>query len=315
MYGVETLTEADLHRAHTITDLFIRENGGDITSPAANKAALTALKMCEPRLRELRGAGHLPEAACREALHHLATVKRGLKWAGRSGILAQARRCSCGVFQGPASAPPPSAPSPDRKLRVMIRNVATWAAETNPQGADRLIQDTLAQSSPFPTQMIYFAAGMLADTLDDGNSWTGERQPEMTADIDLALAVRTFDTLVAAVRNSDHETAANVLDALRHPDPARHRRRHQILLQRILTALGDFLLDRARTVARRFRQEGGGELADPTVRRAAQGAVYAFDKFIFANMCTTERLDDSAYSRFATQLVKAHDDFDLAARY
>jgi hypothetical protein len=315
MHGAATLTEADLHWAHTITHFFVRENGGDITDPAAHHAALAALTMCEPRLLYLGSAGLLPDAACREALHHLATIKRSLDWAGRPGVLAQARRCSCGVFRRLAPVPPPSPSWPDRELQVTIRNVATWAAETDPQAADELIQATLAQPGAFPTRMICFAAGMLADTLDDGNTWTGEWHPEVTTDVDLDLAVRTFATLVAAARHSDRETAVDVLNALRHPDPARHHRRHQILLQRILTALGDFLVDRARAVARRFRQDGGGDLADPTVRQAAQGAVHTFDKFIFAHMRTTARLDGHTYLQFVTQIIKAHDEFELAARY
>jgi hypothetical protein len=308
-------TAADLHWAHTLAYLFTLEGGGDLTNPAVHDAAQAALTLCENRMTALQGAGGLRPATHAEILHHLTTVRGAFSWASRPGVLAQAQRCTCGAFQGPVSAEP-KPPTPDRELQDAIRDAATWTAGANPQAAAEWIQGTVNRPGNAPDQMIYFAAGMLANTLDDGNPWTAGPHPE-TADDDLDLAVRTSDALVLAARDREggKNTAADALNALRHADPDRHRRRRHIALHRILTSLGAFLLDRAHTVARVFHHNGGGDLADPAVQEAAQGAAYAFDKFVFANMRVTERLDEKTYLRFVTQVIGATEDFALASRY
>jgi hypothetical protein len=318
MHGGEAPAAADLHWAHTLAYLFVQERGGDLTNPVVHRAAQAALNTCAGRMTGLHDAGRLDPATHTAVLEHMTTVRGGFAWASRPGILKRAKRCTCGAFQGSPPPQPPSQSSPDQELQDTIRDVATWAARTNPQAAEEWIRDTLAQPGNFPDQMLYFAAGMLANTRVDGNTRATEPQPE-TGDADLDLAVRTFDTLVAAAgdpdRGSGQSAAADALNALRHADPARHDRRRQIVLQRTLTSLGDFLLDRAQTVARLFLEDGGGHLADPIVRQAAKGAADTFDKFIFANMRTTGRLDENTYLLFVTQIIGANGDFELASRY
>lgn len=332
--GYAEPTAQDLHWAHTMAWLFAGENGGDLTSPQVPPATRIALEMCEERIAQsaattisetiddqtfvLPGDGRLRAVhggAVLWALDLLATVKNGLAWAARPGILRQAHTCSCGVFQG---SPPPSEPgesSESQRLRYAIWDAAAWAAGQNPRAAQEWVQHALTQPSPGPAQTIYDAASLLADTLDQGNTWTREDPSE--ADADVAMAQRTLYTLMDATRDREAglKTAADALNALWHDDPARHYERRRILLHGTLLLLGGFLLDRARDVAFRFDEHGGGDLTDPAVRRAARGALFTFDKHLFANMRGTERVDESTYLLFVTEIIQVDNGFEWASRY
>jgi hypothetical protein len=317
----DTPTPQDLHWAHTAAYLFVEEGGGDLTDRTVHHAAHAALDTCEARTADMRRAARLYSATSTALLEHLATVRNAFAWASMPGILLQARRCNCGIFQGPATprSNPPSPESTDQEMVEAIREVATWAAGRGPAEAEKWVDDTVARPGDVPDQMICLTVRMLAETVDQGNTWTPEQHAE-TVDSDTDLAAWAINALMAAARDRDRvssqATAADTLTALRRGGPVRYRRCCRILLLRTLSLLGVYLLDRAHTVARQFLHNGGGYLANPTVRQAAQAALNTFDKFVFANMRTTGQMDEDTYLAFLTHvIINADKDFELASRY
>ncbi|GAA4421010.1 hypothetical protein GCM10023148_21280 [Actinokineospora soli] len=294
----------DLHWVHTLAYLFAGENGGDITDPTVNNAAQVGLKRCESFLNDLRGSARLRSDTHATLLSHLSTVTRALHAAGRPGVLHQAQTCGCGTFKGRPPAQEPAPRQPDDEQQELIRDAAVAVAERDP-AADAWIDDALAQ--PGPAQLLYYAACLLADFTTTADGPVGSP--------DEHLAATTLNTLLTAAPNQDTTTAAQALNGLHDADPARHRHRHRLVVARTLAARGGILLTRATAVSRAFHADGGGHLTHPATRRAAEGAMKTFDKFIYANCRVTGVLDEDTYLQILTRMIGVERDFALAARY
>jgi hypothetical protein len=314
-------TTQDLHWVHMLAYLFAEEKGGDLTDSTVHHAAQAALSTCEILIADMRRAARLYLKTSTTLLDHLATVRDSFAWASVPGILTQANQCNCGVFQGPATprSDPPSPESADQEMREAIRDVATWAAGRDSAAAEQWIEDAIARPDDIPDRVVYLAVRMLADAVDQGHAWTAEQHAE-TGNSDTDLAAWALNALMDAARHRDPATrraaAVHALEELRRHGPTRYRRCCRILLQRTLTLLGSYTLDRAHIVAHLFLRNGGGYLADPVVRQAVQAALNTFDKFIFANMRTTGQLDEDTYLAFLTHvIVNADKDFELASRF
>ncbi|OLF07392.1 hypothetical protein BLA60_27905 [Actinophytocola xinjiangensis] len=300
---------ANPHWVHTLAYLFAAENGGDITDPVVNNAALAALSRCESLLADLRRSARLHSATHTTVVSHLATVTQALAAASRPGVLRQAHTCACGAFRGQPPAQADAPKSPDYELQEMVRDAGVLAAEGDP-AADECISNGLTWTTITPNQLIYFAAAMLAAK----NAPATDRHADHP-DSDERLATSILATLLPAARDRATGTAEHALAALHHPDPVRLRRRQHILLRRILTTLGGLVLDQAAAVERGFREAGGGQLTDPAVRQAAVAALKTFDKFIYANCRVTGVLDEDTYLLIVTQSLTAEHDFEQASRY
>ena len=297
----------DLHWVHTLAYLFAGENGGDLTDPVVNNAAQVGLKRCESFLSDLRRAARLRSDTHAALLSHLATVTGALQAAGRPGVLQQAQTCGCGTFKGRPPAPEPAPPKQsDSELQDMIRDAAVAAAEGDP-AADDWIDDALSWTGITPEQLLYYAACVLAalTTTADGPIDSPDEH----------LAATTLSTVLTAARKKDTTTAANALNGLHDADPARHRHRQRLVLRRTLTTLGALLLSRATAVTRAFHDDGGGQLTNPVARRAAEGAMKTYDKFIYANCRVTGVLDEDTYLHILTCMISVENDFALAVRY
>lgn len=314
-------TSRDLHWAHTLAYLFAEEEGGDLTDRTVQHAARAALDICEALVTDMRRAARLYSVTSTALLEHLATVRDALAWASMPGILLQAKRCRCGAFQGPATPRSnPSAPeSTDQEVLEAIREIATWAAGRGPAEAEKWVDDVVARPGDFPDQVICLTVRMLADTVDQGNTWTREQHPE-TVHSEADLAAWAINALMDAAQDRDRASsqaaATHALKALRRSGPARYRHCCRILLLRTLSLLGVHLLNRAHTAARQFLHNGGGYLANPTVHKAARATLNTFDKFVFANMRTTAQMDEDTYLAFLSHvIINAGKDFELASRY
>ncbi len=304
---------AEIERAHALAHLFRVEHGGDLSDPQVFSAASAALNTCKRALDSMRQVGRITSTNWEALDRSLTSVWDGFILASDPKRVTSAEGCSCGASRIPSLSEYHSQQSSEDELKAALRVVAVWTAGQSPAEAENWIQRALDKPDPDPDQFILRTVILFVHGLDQetvlNSGWQGQSR-----DIGTGPAAQTITALMTAVERLDLAAADRILTALWHADPAQHHRRRYAVLNHALKLLGDFVLDRAHTVARTFLAAGGGHLADPTVGRAAHAALYGWEM----NLAVAQqagRLSEASYLSALSLLPLLHEDFTLAARY